>query len=60
MSSWPSPQKTSQWNGNVPAVTMGVSRGFHVARWTEGDLGYAAVSDMKENELRAFVDLVRN
>ena len=49
MSSWPS-----------PAVTMDVARGYHVARWTEGDLGYAAVSDMEEGELRAFVDLVRN
>jgi anti-sigma factor RsiW len=50
------------WVASVPtpAVTMGVSRGFHIARWTEGDLGYAAVSDMEENELRAFVDLVRN
>jgi anti-sigma factor RsiW len=44
----------------VPAVTMGVSRGYHVARWTEGDLSYAAVSDMEEDELRAFVDLLRN
>ena len=44
----------------APAVTMGVSRGYHVARWTEGDLGYAAVSDMEEVELRACVDLVRN
>jgi len=43
-----------------PAVTLGVSRGYHVARWTERDLGYAAVSDMDESELRAFVDLVRN
>jgi anti-sigma factor RsiW len=44
----------------APAVTMGVSRGYHVARWTEGDLGYAAVSDMDETELRAFAALVRN
>jgi len=44
----------------APAVTMGVSRGYHVARWTEGDLGYAAVSDMEEAELRAFVNLVRD
>jgi anti-sigma factor RsiW len=44
----------------APAVAMGASRGYHVVRWTEGDLGYAAVSDMEEGELRAFVDLVRN
>jgi len=43
-----------------PAVTLRVSRGYNVARWTEGDLGYAAVSDMDESELRRFVDLVRN
>lgn len=44
----------------APALTMGAWRGYHVARWTEGDLGYAAVSDMDETELRAFVDLVRS
>ena len=50
------------WVASAPApgVTMCVSRGYHVARWTEGDLGYAAVSDMGEDELRAFVDLIRN
>ena len=50
------------WVASAPAsaVAMGASRGYHVARWTEGDLGYAAVSDMEEVELRAFVDLVRN
>jgi anti-sigma factor RsiW len=44
----------------APGVTMGLSRGYHVARWTEGDLAYAAVSDMEEGELRAFVDLLRD
>jgi len=50
------------WIASAPerGVTVGVSRGYHVARWTEGDLGYAAVSDMDESELRRFVDLVRN
>jgi anti-sigma factor RsiW len=43
-----------------PAVTMGVARGYHVARWTEGELSYAAVSDMDEDELLAFAELVRN
>ncbi|MFI5197533.1 MAG: anti-sigma factor family protein [Thermoanaerobaculia bacterium] len=43
-----------------PAVMMGGARGYHVARWTEGDLSYAAVSDMDEDELVAFVELVRN
>ncbi len=50
------------WVASTPApdVTMGISRGYHVARWTEGDLAFAAVSDMDEEELRTFVDLVRN
>lgn len=43
-----------------PAVTMGVARGYHVARWIEGDLSYAAVSDMDEDELLAFVELLRD
>jgi anti-sigma factor RsiW len=47
-------------SGPAPAVTVGVARGYRVARWTEGDLAYAAVSDMDEDELRTFVDLVRN
>ena len=50
------------WVASTPdsAVSLRMSRGYHVARWTEGDLGYAAVSDMDESELRRFVDLVRN
>ncbi len=44
----------------APAVTTAVLRGYHVARWTEGDLAYAAVSDMDEEELRTFVELIRN
>ena len=42
-----------------PAMALSTVRGFHVARWTEGDLAYAAVSDMEEAELIAFADLVR-
>jgi len=34
-------------------------RGINVVRWTEGDLAYAAVSDLNETELLAFADLVR-
>ena len=34
-------------------------RGLHIVRWLDGDLGYAAVSDLNETELRAFADLVR-
>lgn len=43
-----------------PSVTMGVVRGFRVARWTEGDLCYSAVTDMEEAELLAFVALLRD
>ena len=42
-----------------PAVTVSMVRGLRVARWTEGDLAYAAVSDMEESEILAFADLVR-
>jgi anti-sigma factor RsiW len=42
-----------------PAVTVSTVRGLQIARWTEGDLAYAAVSDMEEREILAFVDLVR-
>jgi anti-sigma factor RsiW len=42
-----------------PAVAVSTVRGLHVARWTEGDLAYAAVSDMEEGEILAFADLVR-
>ena len=34
-------------------------RGINVVRWTEGDLAYAAVSDLNETELLAIADLVR-
>jgi anti-sigma factor RsiW len=34
-------------------------RGFHIVRWSEGDLAYAAVSDLNEQELLAFANLVR-
>lgn len=42
-----------------PAVAVSTVRGLQIARWTEGDLAYAAVSDMEEREILAFVDLVR-
>jgi anti-sigma factor RsiW len=44
--------------GSPAAATSGV-RGFHIVRWTEGDLAYAAVSDLNEEQLLAFADLVR-
>ncbi len=34
-------------------------RGFNLVRWTEGDLAYAAVSDLNAGELSVFADLVR-
>jgi anti-sigma factor RsiW len=43
----------------APAVTLSQVRGLLVARWTEGDLAYTAVSDMEEKELLAFADLIR-
>ncbi len=35
-------------------------RGFQIVRWSEGDLTYAAVSDLDARELKAFADLVRH
>jgi anti-sigma factor RsiW len=40
-------------------ITTARVRGVNIARWTEGDLAYAAVSDLNESELLAFADLVR-
>jgi anti-sigma factor RsiW len=42
-----------------PGETTARVRGLNVVRWTEGDLAYAAVSDLNETELLAFADLVR-
>ena len=44
---------------SLPTVTLSTVRGHHVARWTEGDLAYAAVSDLEEAELLGFANLVR-
>ena len=33
--------------------------GFHVARWSDANLGYVAVSDIDENELAAFAEAFR-
>jgi anti-sigma factor RsiW len=42
-----------------PGLSTARVRGINVVRWTEGDLAYAAVSDLNETELLAFADLVR-
>lgn len=49
------------WVDSAPATGIATARvrGIHVVRWTEGDLAYAAVSDLNETELLAFADLVR-
>ncbi len=49
------------WVGSSasPSTVTAHVRGINVVRWTEGDLGYAAVSDLNEAELGAFADLVR-
>ena len=33
--------------------------GYHVARWSDANLGYVAVSDMDEKDLAAFVEAFR-
>jgi anti-sigma factor RsiW len=49
------------WVEPAPATGIATARvrGINVVRWTEGDLAYAAVSDLNESELLAFADLVR-
>jgi anti-sigma factor RsiW len=49
------------WIDSAPAAGIATARarGINVVRWTEGDLAYAAVSDLNETELLAFSDLVR-
>jgi anti-sigma factor RsiW len=42
-----------------PGLSAARVRGINVVRWSEGDLAYAAVSDLNETELLAFADLVR-
>ena len=47
----------------APSHATGIAtasvRGINVARWTDGDLAYAAVSDLNEAEFVAFANLVR-
>ena len=38
--------------------TVETSRGFHVILWTEGDLGYALVSDLGEPELQTLANRI--
>jgi anti-sigma factor RsiW len=49
------------WVGSSasPSAVTAHVRGINVVRWTEGDLSYAAVSDLNGTELAAFADLVR-
>lgn len=44
-------------NGALPQATT--VRGFHTAFWKEGDLNFAAVSDMDEAAFRKFIALAR-
>ena len=69
----PTPTLVYRHNEHVVAVTelpldaKGVRRtdgietidGYHVARWTDANLAYVAVSDMDENALHEFVEAFR-
>jgi len=44
-------------NGALPQSTT--VRGFHTAFWKEGDLNFAAISDMDEASFRKFIELAR-
>ncbi len=41
-------------------ATMDTRQGYHVAHWTKSNMTYWAISDLNENELQQFVQLVRN
>jgi len=42
-------------------LPMGADRrGYHLVFWAEGDLSFAAVSDVQRSELEAFVQLVKS
>ncbi len=50
------------WLAEAPAsrtATTAEVRGFHIVKWSEGDLAYAAISDLNEQELLVFANLVR-
>jgi hypothetical protein len=49
---WPAADRSAR-----PPRTL-TTQGYHVIRWSEGDLTYRAVSDLNEAGLREVVDLV--
>ncbi len=51
--------ETVSAGGRAAGVSLSGLRGYHVARWSAGDLDFAAVSDMDGKELLAFADLAR-
>ena len=50
---WPSPAAAT-------STTTEVRQGYQVFHWTQSDMAYWAVSDLNENELQEFVQLLQN
>lgn len=50
---WPVPREPDR---SLAAVTR---QGYHLFHWTQGGMVYWTVSDLNEDEMRQFVDLVR-
>jgi anti-sigma factor RsiW len=50
---------TPEAAGGAPAADARSIKGFHVLRWTHGDLSFWTVSDLDEAELAAFVRLLQ-
>jgi hypothetical protein len=55
--SWPI---TFEGGASAAGISQQETDGYHLARWTDGDLSYCAISDLNAAELRAFAEAFRN
>jgi anti-sigma factor RsiW len=46
--------------GAPSAPRMTQSQGYHLVRWSDGNMNYSAVSDLAESDLEQFVQAVRS
>ena len=51
---WPSPQ------GSETGLKKASSRGYHLYRWTKDGMNYWVASDVNEETLQQFVQLIRS
>jgi anti-sigma factor RsiW len=50
---WPAPDEADR------SPTAATSQGYHVLHWTQAGMNYWAVSDLNENEMKNFVELIQ-